>query len=719
MRCSLLTLSGYLDDELNAEKRAAVDAHLVGCSRCRNGLGHLEEEVARVHHLPRLHVADHSVHALLEQMGLVGSDDLLPSRLGRVALQAHAGTPPWLLTGVTSAALPWLPRKHKDDGVDLNQPALPFADVPLDQIPQPRVAMAAHPDGEPEVELNGRTVVEETHPTEESKGHHIVDTPPMEEIIEPPWTDFAADGPPTSPGIDPPLPDPPTAADPEPLPLVAEMEAMHPPAGASPPDAAAPSTLEETPMAPPDHSSPESPAPLARSPWHGNDEIDDDAFGWAPRDGNAPGRSPLPPAAAEPERESEPEPEPLQVQEAPAIGVAAHVPSAVDHVPDRLVATPRPVRPPLWTRIRDQLALRLALARPQGEDDSLQIVSGIGAPLREGGMRRPSRRVPGSTLSSTAAASAISPPHPSPHIGPVPTEPDFDDSLPDVAAPAAGSVHGVAEADPPVSHEAQPFDDSPDSGMPAATVAIPAEGRHARSLRRAKGISIGAAARPALAGFSRRVREVLVHPRQRWYAAAGIVALLLVAVFELGSGRSPASPARSQAGAPARSQAGAPASVPAAVPPSATAATAPPPVASSAPASPAPASAAPSAASPPGAVVLGDGGTGWQVQGVRYGAHPGSLRLVFDMTAAGGSATGAPKVTITFPTATTMQVSFEKTVASGSPGQAPPGGVVTAATLVSPPPTAGSAVYRYTVSRPVTPHAQYVTGGLRLVIDLA
>ena len=56
MKCSLLTLSCYVDAELPAPRRGELEAHLVGCHRCRAGLGHLREEVERVEGLARVHV---------------------------------------------------------------------------------------------------------------------------------------------------------------------------------------------------------------------------------------------------------------------------------------------------------------------------------------------------------------------------------------------------------------------------------------------------------------------------------------------------------------------------------------------------------------------------------------------------------------------------------------------------------------------------------------
>ncbi|MGA9114904.1 MAG: zf-HC2 domain-containing protein, partial [Candidatus Dormiibacterota bacterium] len=80
MKCSLLTLSSYLDGELDAARLAEVEAHLVGCDRCRAGLEYLREETERFGALGRVHVPDAAVPGFLQQLGLIGPDDILPPR---------------------------------------------------------------------------------------------------------------------------------------------------------------------------------------------------------------------------------------------------------------------------------------------------------------------------------------------------------------------------------------------------------------------------------------------------------------------------------------------------------------------------------------------------------------------------------------------------------------------------------------------------------------
>ncbi|HZB98284.1 MAG TPA: zf-HC2 domain-containing protein [Candidatus Sulfotelmatobacter sp.] len=112
MKCSLLTLSSYLDGELDASKRGELQAHLVGCQRCRDGLAHVQEEVDRVAALARVQVPDHSVRDLMVQLGLLGEDEPLPERSSaRPAAKTPADTPPWL-SGEVGKALPWsVPRE--------------------------------------------------------------------------------------------------------------------------------------------------------------------------------------------------------------------------------------------------------------------------------------------------------------------------------------------------------------------------------------------------------------------------------------------------------------------------------------------------------------------------------------------------------------------------------------------------------------------------------
>ena len=157
MRCSLLVLSTYLDGELEGHKRGELEAHLVGCQRCRSGLGYLSEEVERIAALATVHVPDHSVHSLFEQLGLLGSADPLPYRPAPVAAAPPHPAPPWIASGRRGKALPWdsradrtPPRAHAGPEVQLpggpqsGQPVLPMSDTittrsapPGGQLPGP------------------------------------------------------------------------------------------------------------------------------------------------------------------------------------------------------------------------------------------------------------------------------------------------------------------------------------------------------------------------------------------------------------------------------------------------------------------------------------------------------------------------------------------------------------------------------------------------------
>ena len=165
----------------------------------------------------------------------------------------------------------------------------------------------------------------------------------------------------------------------------------------------------------------------------------------------------------------------------------------------------------------------------------------------------------------------------------------------------------------------------------------------------------------------------------------------------------------------------APAQQPASSQPAANSSTAPQPSAA-APQSAAPkpqASTAPaSAPSLNGAKVIGDGGTGYQVSAFRYGQHPNDFRVVLDMGAA-GTATGTPKATIGFLDPTTMLVVLENVVPAGSTGSLPNTSTVTGVTLVQPSPFPNSITYQFKLARPVQFSGYYMTGPLRLVLDLA
>jgi hypothetical protein len=138
VKCSLLTLSTFVDDELPAERHSEVDAHLVGCPRCSAGAATLREEKDRVSHLARLSVDAVSAQSLLEQIGIAVEPVAPPS-------QTHVPSPPPHVDDLRSeagwggASLPWTPMQA-DDSPTANQ-----------EVTVPAVS----PDAQPDLPLDG------------------------------------------------------------------------------------------------------------------------------------------------------------------------------------------------------------------------------------------------------------------------------------------------------------------------------------------------------------------------------------------------------------------------------------------------------------------------------------------------------------------------------------------------------------------------------------
>jgi hypothetical protein len=103
----------------------------------------------------------------------------------------------------------------------------------------------------------------------------------------------------------------------------------------------------------------------------------------------------------------------------------------------------------------------------------------------------------------------------------------------------------------------------------------------------------------------------------------------------------------------------------------------------------------------------GGAGTGWQLQDVRccdVQAVTGYTRIVFDL---GGTSGADPTATVSFPTSTTMVVTFTGVSASSSIQGDSGGGIVSAVTRQS-----GSQVtFRLTLSRAATVQGWAFFGG--------
>ncbi|MDQ6855999.1 MAG: zf-HC2 domain-containing protein, partial [Candidatus Dormibacteraeota bacterium] len=110
MKCSLLTLSTFIDGELAPQRRAEVDAHLVGCTRCGAGAATLREEKKRIGQLARVSVDSASAQLMLEQVGISvdPAADLPPATPPPPAVADEHR--PWQ-GGTSSPSLPWTPRR--------------------------------------------------------------------------------------------------------------------------------------------------------------------------------------------------------------------------------------------------------------------------------------------------------------------------------------------------------------------------------------------------------------------------------------------------------------------------------------------------------------------------------------------------------------------------------------------------------------------------------
>jgi hypothetical protein len=350
-------------------------------------------------------------------------------------------------------------------------------------------------------------------------------------------------------------------------------------------------------------------------------------------------------------------------------------------------------RPGMVDRLREKVALRRALrvAALDDRDDGIEIVSGPGAPMRGARSRgdlarrrsealRPATRPDGGPWDGEEGTSAPVAERPGRR------EPTVDELL---APPARPSSTGGSTA--PAPPEAETGEEWP-GRRPSAEPPAPRR-------RRAFAAGVAAAAGVERTVDGRRLTVVL---------AAAILLMFVVGVAS----------ARSTSPLPATSSSGTPPPPPPApaVPPQHQAVV-PPAVPPVAPAPAAPRSSA-ALAGLTGTVTVGEGAPGWSVQGIRYGAHTGYLRMVFDLQPAAGAASGSPRATIGFQDPTTLIVSFDQATAPGAPAAPLAGGLVRSVSLLTPPPAVGSTAYVVKLVHPVQFSPSFATSPLRLILDL-
>jgi len=630
VKCSLLTLSIFIDGELPDDRRSEVDAHLVGCPRCSAGAATLREEKARVGQLARVHVDPGSAQSMLEQVGIAVESGAplapslqspLPPRLSPAADQL-----PWQ-GGLRSPALPWTPRRPDAAAPAMEEPAM----------------STTTPDVQPDLPLDS------------------VGSP------SPSW--------------------PPETAE-----VVAASLEM---------DAPAPSESWEAALPPPVEMSPD-----LDEPWD------------VPSEPRAPAQAPVL-AAIE---LSQP---PLSPPLPPAVPLAAQAPT-------RLAAASGPGA--LWTRVRDAVAVRMALSRgPDPSEQSLQIVSGT--PSRPAAQLTPPTVAAVPEAVAPAAEAAPAPTAAPPAEGEVELNGfarPFSAPVPARTAAFADERAAVADRGPHHRDGGRDGGERSSPGDPAgwnafAASSYPVEadapdqppvaparrlGRHSRAVAREQVPVVTRMARAVtkMAGGLRGQATVAMAtagrglsgmtrsaPDSRLLAGVAGLGLLFVGALLIGHAGSHPTPAAARS---------APAS--ALTPPKHSAA-----AQTSAPAS----SVAPSSAPVATAVqTFGSGAGGFEVVRLRYGVQANYMRVVFDLGAVSGQTTGSPKVAVSFTGPTSMLVTFTGAPSAGSWRAPPSGTVISAVTLVSS--TSQKTVYRFDLTHAVTTSGFYLAAPTRFVLDL-
>ncbi len=770
MKCSLLALSSYLDDELDPGRRAEIEAHLVGCERCRKGLDCLREETERFGALGRVHVPDDAVSGFLQQLGLLGPGESLPPRSPRPPDPPGPELPRWLGGGGPAETLPWSARHTPEPppAPPDDQPTLPF----LDAFSPSGVTVMAAPTAEPaesdELHLNGRSIPASPQPrvpeavtgaAEPSApdgwlhgsvalegvgawhmGHAVGVTPsgveatastevgmdipvPEPTGFEPLAPEVVGVEPATASGVAeievaapsatpepvlapdeiPPPPPAPVRWSPVSLAPPAQPPPPPPPPGPLPPSG--PLRAEPPPFRPGDAMRPISPPAISHARASG---ADGDPWSWAPRDGPAPPPSriyPAPTFSADPLSSTgagagAPS-GPRMHADVEGGGDAAGEDATPDPLIDPLIARvarpPQPVRATLISRLRDQVSLRLALMR-SADGDADRAPAAVPGPSH--GAQPPESAGP-----LTAALRYRMDPHAQTDE---PVAPPAREAIPTRGAPGVERPAGTPWSAAPsidlamIAGATTPRVRDLDRGPSKP-------GRHVQQLgdRRWIGPSAGKAETSSgrFGDLPHRVRQLAGQPRRRYLVLAivAVLAVLIVMVSMLvshvGGGTTASAPPLASARATAH-------------PAPATATPALQPVTGLQPSTSVAPSAAPTVSATPAPTPLptpvptpvvasqtyGGAGTGWQLQDVRccdVQAVTGYTRIVFDL---GGTSGADPSATVSFPTATTMVITFTGVSAPSSIQGDSGGGIVTAVTRQS----GSQVIFRLSLSRAVT-----------------
>ncbi len=678
MKCSLLTLSTYIDAELSQERRSEVDAHLVGCARCSAGTASLRDEKTRVGQLARVRVPHASATLMLEQVGITGAPAVAsPARPALQPPPAPSDQLPWQATAAASPspALPWTPRRPDPVRSANEQPIVPAvpADVQPD-LPFDRLTAEAPP----EVEAAA------PHPSEPLGDEWNDDIAwPQTEVSTPGWeADLPAPLHTDDPGEPWDHPD-----------IVSGVPAYPPPAPPVPGPRPQPS------------------APVRAAAAAGPAAV------WSRFRDAVAVRLALARGADAVEAS-------LQITSGPAPA------RRVEPPPGDAVELTGTAGPSVDARIAAHKALTTT-DRPAPVID--HVAPAIESPLVE----PPVMAQPAAAVDTSSRLDASAPAMEPPTTVPPAIEPPAIRHRPRWNAFAGSSY--ARRADDPED------DDVVEALRKQAAVPSRSLGRHSRAVARDQvtlamrlrrlGASMVAAVRSgggsaaaglrsggasaatafrtggtAAAGGAHRAADSAsgASPDRRILAAiAGVVVIAGAALFISRGSSSPAPTATATHHTPAAAAGGA-------APAPNTSAPAHP--STSAPAHPSTSAPAPTTGSLTGTQTFGSNGTGFQLKDIRYGIHPGDLRVVFDLGMLSGSSGTSPRAVVAFSDPQTMLITFSGVIPAGSTGSPPPGGAIASVTLVST--KGGTAQYRVKLTKAVTFSGGYLTGPVRFVLDL-
>ncbi|HEX6537703.1 MAG TPA: zf-HC2 domain-containing protein [Candidatus Dormibacteraeota bacterium] len=685
MRCSLLTLSTYLDGELAPERAGALEAHLVACPRCTDGLGYLREEQEHIR-------------------GLAG-------------VTASAGAANELLTTV---GITFAPESEAADEAPGPQFLLELAE-------SRDAAAAAQHDDESEngaiVELSGSAAAAAANGTlaagdaaKEAATHAgDVERSGDDEIIEEADAGILGPSPPAPPSWS-------SRYTPAMHARISSLKPAEPERVIPLPEATNPETSEldtaDTAAGDPETEAPEAEAEAA-DPELPETVPEIAAAETTIPEETVPETTALPPALIAPDE---------PVPETPRESVRPAPPPERTEAPPAASAAPlQAPRPASWLdRARDAVALRWALMRGASptaddlDDENIQIVSGSGAPSRP--RRQPYRPITEAKMPSSAEGGAQ---RPAAMQAVSPLSPfDSLDMPMEMMAPVEAFDRPVAPSgerdapNRPAEKErapTEPVASTPTIEEPAAGTAVAAAaaaaapraeataGRHVRALHGEK----RSWKRPRIPGPRPTALPGPMSDRRLWVFGGSVAILALIGVLV---GKSTTAPSHNAAGIVPNPTAIAQPTAPALASAAPTVAATPQPTPKP---TPVPTPAAPNANKLTGAQNLGSGVTGVSVQDLRYGAHPHDFRIVFDL-----SGSGSPTTTVGFGSPTTLYVVFTGVTGSASVTQPSSGQEVTAVNLLQPSPISGKTVYEITLASPANLSTIYLQSPLRLVIDL-